>query len=102
MASMPETILATLPGTSDRERVVVVMVQSQTGSHVEIRQQSWGEGFGWYTQSSVQLEPQQVAGLRQSLGLGGAFSQVRVSPFPASAPARAGGFTPRVVHADSA
>lgn len=102
MPSLPETVLATLPGNSDRERVLVALVQGETGSHVEIRQQSWGEGYGWFTQSSVQLEPQQVAGMRQALGLGGAFSQVKVSPFPASQPKRSGGFTPRVVHADSA
>jgi hypothetical protein len=102
MPALPETVLATLPGASDRERVLVVMAQGADGSHVEIRQQSWGEGYGWFTQSTVQLEPSQVAGMRQALGLGGAFSQVRVSAFPASGPKRAGGFTPRVVHADSA
>ncbi len=102
MPSLPETVLATLPGTSDRERVLVVMCQAAAGSHVEIRQQSWGEGLGWYTQSSVQLEPQQVAGMRQALGLGGSFGKVKVSPFAASGPQRSNGFTPRVVHADSA
>lgn len=40
--------------------------------------------------------------MRQALGLGGAFAKVKVSPFAATAPKRAGGFTPRVVHADSA
>jgi hypothetical protein len=102
MPSLPETVLATLPGAADCERVLVVMVQTADGSHVEIRQQSWGEGFGWFTQNSVHLEPHQVAGMRQALGLGGAFGQVRVSPFAASGPARSGGFTPRIVHADSA
>jgi hypothetical protein len=94
-----ELILATLPGASDREQVVVCHVQTAEGSRVELRQQSWGEGLGWFTQSSVQLEPHQVAGLRQSLGLGGAFATVRMSAFPAAEPKR-GGFTPRVVHAD--
>lgn len=102
MPSLPETVLATLPGASDRDRVLVVLCQATGGSHVEIRQQSWGEGLGWYTQSSVQLEPQQVAGMRQALGLGGSFGKVQVSAFPASEPARKGGFTPRIVHADSA
>ena len=102
MPSLPETILATLPGASDRDRVLVVLCQAAGGTHVEIRQQSWGEGLGWYTQSSVQLEPQQVAGMRQALGLGGAFAKVKVSPFAATGPTRSNGFTPRVVHADSA
>ncbi|HTN77721.1 MAG TPA: hypothetical protein VL096_20830 [Pirellulaceae bacterium] len=101
MQSRPETVLATLPGSSDRERLVVVLAHSASGStQVELRQQSWGEGLGWYTQSSVQLEPSQVAGLRQSLGLGGSFAQVRTAAFPASGPKKLNGFTPRVVHGD--
>lgn len=102
MPSLSETVLATLPGTSDTDRLVVVLTAANGTSQVHLRQQSWGEGLGWYTQSSVQLDPQQVAGLRQVLGLGGAFSKVKVSAFPASGPQRPGGFTPRVVHADSA
>lgn len=103
MHSRPETVLATLPSSSDRERVLVVLCHAPSGNtQLELRQQSWGEGLGWYTQSSVQLEPEQVASLRQSLGLGGNFAKVRVTPFAASAPAKASGFTPRVVHADSA
>jgi hypothetical protein len=97
----PETLLATLPGESDRERVMVVMVVTASGSQVEIRQQSWGDGLGWFTQSTVQLEPEQIGGLRQALGLGGSLGKVRMSAFPAE-PRRAGGFVPRVVHADSA
>lgn len=102
MPAAAETVLATLPGSSDRDRVLVVLAMTAEGSCVEIRQQSWGEGLGWYTQNSVQLEPHQVAGMRQALGLGGAFAQVRVSAFPTSGPTRNNGFTPRVVHADSA
>lgn len=49
--------------------MVVVMVNVPgAGSHLELRQQSWGEGIGWFTQSSVQLEPGQVADLRGVLG----------------------------------
>lgn len=108
MHSRPETVLATLPSSSDRERLVVVLSHAPDGStQLELRQQSWGDGLGWFTQSSVQLEPEQVAGLRQSLGmstskLGGEFTKVRVKPFAASTPAKARGFTPRVIHADSA
>jgi hypothetical protein len=102
MPARPETILATLPGADDHEQLVVVLAQAENGAtHIELRQQSWGEGLGWYNQSSVQLEPSQVAGLRQTLGLGGAFSKVRTPAFAAHAPARAGGFIPRVIHADA-
>jgi hypothetical protein len=101
MPAIPETLLATLPGTDDRQQLLVVLVMGENGgTHVELRQQSWGEGLGWYNQGTVRLEPAQVAGLRQSLGLGGSFSQVRTTAFPAAAPAKARGFVPRVVHAD--
>lgn len=100
MQPRPETVLATLPGSSDRDRLLVVLCQADHGSQVELRQQSWGEGLGWYTQGTVHLEPSQVAGLRQSLGLGGSFAQVRTTAFPASAPKKSNGFVPRVVHGD--
>ena len=96
-----ETVLATLPGTSDRERLVVVLAADAAGgTQVELRQQSWGEGLGWYTQNSVQVEPSQVAGLRQSLGLGGAFAQIRTPAFAPASPRKPGGFVPRIVHSD--
>ncbi|MEQ8788068.1 MAG: hypothetical protein RIC55_17300 [Pirellulaceae bacterium] len=49
------------------------------GSHLELRQQSYAESLGWYTQSSVKIEPQQVAELRNSLGIGGPSGKIRVS-----------------------
>lgn len=101
MQTNRETVLATLPGTNDRERLVVVLTSGGSAtSLVELRQQSWGEGLGWYTQNTMQVEPSQVAGLRQSLGLGGAFAQVKTPAFAPAAPRRAGGFVPRVVHGD--
>ena len=35
---------------------------------MELRQQSFSAGLGWFTQSTVQLEPGQVAALRNALG----------------------------------
>jgi hypothetical protein len=64
-----ETTLTTLPGSVENERLLVVLVQSAgAGSRMELRQQSFGEGIGWFTQSSVTLEPGQVAGLKNALG----------------------------------
>jgi len=71
--SKTEIVLSTLPGTSERERMVVVLIQAPgTGSFVELRQQSFGDGIGWFTQSSVSMEPHQVAELRSVLGTSGA------------------------------
>jgi len=64
-----ETNLAMLPGLSDDERLLVVLCQlAEGGSLLELRQQSRGEGVGWFTQSSVRIEPEQVALLRNALG----------------------------------
>ena len=92
-----ETILSTLPSVRDGERVVVVMVQPPGhGSHLELRQQSWGEGVGWFTQSSVQLEPGQVADLRGVLGS-------TAAPLPKSyRRPQTAGWQPKVVQAETA
>jgi hypothetical protein len=65
-----ETVLAELPGASDVERVLLVhKVQgSHRQSEIELRQQSWAPGIGWFTQSSVHLSPEQVGSLRIALG----------------------------------
>jgi len=92
-----ETTLAILAGSSETERVVLILVMTTAGSLVELRQQSWGEGVGWFTQSSVQLEPAQVAELKQRLGAASG-AGIRGS----AGRSRSGGFVPRVVHAESA
>ena len=33
-------------------------------------QQSWADGIGWFSQSSVEIDPSQLPMLRQALGLG--------------------------------
>lgn len=99
-----ETILSTIPGSSTDEQLVVVMCRSvERDSYIEIRQQSWGEGIGWFTQSTVKMEPHQVGQLRNTLGHTPANSRppaFKLPPrFNTVAP---DGFTPRIVWADSA
>src|SRR3954447_8534590 len=101
--SLPlETVLTTIP-SSETERLLVVLLQSpEAGSRIELRQQSFSTGIGWFTQSTVQLEPGQVAALRNALGTtGGAGRTVNRLPpeFSTMAPPT---WQPRVVHADSA
>lgn len=95
-----ETILSTLPSCDDAERMIVVLVQNAAeGNVLELRQQSFGEGIGWFTQSSVRLEPTQVAALRNTLGAG---SRTQASlPREFNRVDRAA-WQPRVLHADSA
>jgi hypothetical protein len=98
--SRQETVLSTIPA-SESERLLVVLVQSpDVGSRMELRQQSFSNGIGWFTQSSVQLEAGQVAALRNALGTSG---QRPARPLPREfAKISAAAWEPRVVRADSA
>jgi hypothetical protein len=104
MTQPTETVLTTIPAGIETERLLVVLVQSADhASRMELRQQSFSKGLGWFTQSTVQLEPGQVAALRNSLGTttGGAAKKTARLPREYSTIAPAA-WQPRVVHADSA
>jgi hypothetical protein len=101
MMPLPETVLTTIPA-SDVERLLVVLVHSpEHSSRMELRQQSFSKGIGWFTQSTVQLEPGQVAALRNALGSSGGQRTVNRLPreFSTIAPPA---WQPKVVQADSA
>lgn len=68
--SRRETILNELPGDRVDQRLLVVHVveSASLASAIELQQQSWADGLGWYTQSTVRLSPDQLAGLRSLLG----------------------------------
>ncbi len=87
-----ETLLAELPGSDELHRVIVVHRADRTGTQIEMRQQSWGEGVGWFTQSSIALDPHQFSQLRQ---LGGLVPQRRAAALPRTS-------TLRVLRAESA
>ena len=103
---MNETVLNTLAGSSENERLQVTLCHDTTrGSRVELRQQSWGEGVGWFTQSKVELLPHQIGDLRGTLG--GSVRPLPTAPAPtASLPTvsrpNSGSFVPRIVRAESA
>jgi len=100
-----ETVLTTLPAQAETERLLLVLVQPAEGaSRVELRQQSFSGTIGWFTQSTVQLEPGQVAALRNALGL---TPQAKTAKAAARLPREfskvpPAAWQPRVVHADSA
>jgi hypothetical protein len=96
-----ETVLTTLPSSSETERLLLVLVQSaEATSRIELRQQSFSRSIGWFTQSTVHLEPSQVAALRNALGITGGKSIARLPrEFSTVKPAA---WQPKVVHADSA
>ena len=101
MSHPTETIVTTIPAAVENERLLVVLVQcAEHGSRMELRQQSFSNGLGWFTQSTVQLEPGQVAALRNSLGSTAGRPASRLPrEYSTIAPAA---WQPRVVHADSA
>ena len=96
-----ETVLTTLPSATETERLLLVLVQpADAGSRVELRQQSFSKSIGWFTQSTVHMEPGQVAALRSALGMTVGKSTSRLPrEFSTVTPAA---WQPRVVHADSA
>jgi hypothetical protein len=63
-----ESVRAIIDGPSETERLILVWCHAPgQGSRLELRQQSWGEGIGWFTQQSIPLAPEQVAELRYAL-----------------------------------
>jgi hypothetical protein len=101
MSVASETVLSAV-SASETERLLVVLINSPDhGSRMELRQQSFSAGIGWFTQSTVRLEPGQVAALRNALGATGGQRGTNRLPreFSTIAPPT---WQPRVVHADSA
>jgi hypothetical protein len=97
MKDCQDVVLAVLEGSLENERTLLVHCRAKNDSSlIELRQQSWGDGVGWFTQSSVQLEPDQVSQLRLALGTPKAKStRERIV-------SNNGHFVPRLVTADSA
>lgn len=92
-----ECLLATLPAADPNEQTLVVLINDPaTGSRISLRQQSWGEGVGWFTQKTIDLDSEQVRQFRGILGT--ASPQVSVG----TAPRSTRGFPYRLVHPESA
>ena len=64
---------------------------------MELHEQSWTDGIGWFTQSRVRVDSTQLPFIRQALGDGSPAMKM-----PSPRPAKAAGLGLRVVHADSA
>lgn len=64
-----ETILNVFPSTDDLNRLVVAVQQEDgdTSSRLVLRQETFAEDVGWFVQSCVAIEPEQVAGLKMAL-----------------------------------
>jgi hypothetical protein len=94
-----DIVLSTISGATDKDRLLVVLSNEAGESRLELRQQSFGDGIGWFTQSTVALEPGQVAELRSALGTGGNRGP---SPLPKSfRRAEQPAWQPRIIRADA-
>jgi hypothetical protein len=103
MKAQDETIFSVIDGYTPDERLLLVLVQPPGGSsRIELRQQSWADGVQWYTQSSICLQPQQVAALRGALGGASVCCQQAANRLTGVCPAVPAKHRLRVVQADSA
>ena len=78
-----ETILNVFPTSDDQRRLVIAVEQvgDSVASRLVLRQETFAEDVGWFVQSSVAIEPEQVAGLKMALSAQstGGFSEPPVS-----------------------
>lgn len=62
-----QTVIAEIPGSTRNEQLIVCLVESGgRGWKVELLDQRWAEGIGWYNQKVIDLEPAQWRALQQS------------------------------------
>ena len=90
-----EQILSTITADNEYSRLQVVLSCDAAGERtLELRQQSWGKGVGWYRQHTLQLGPAEAEALLQTLRTGAwrkraGRSGGKVIPFPGCVPGTA-------------
>ena len=63
-----ETILNVFPSADEENRLVVAIEQeSNASSRLVLRQETYSDDVGWFVQSRICVEPEQVAGLKMAL-----------------------------------
>src|SRR5215211_7064521 len=64
------TVLATLAGSAPYQRLLVALEQRGDGRlAIELREQHYAEGIGWFDQRTMSLDPRQFRQLQAALGL---------------------------------
>lgn len=75
------TILATLDGSAPYQRVQVALVQRRDGRlAVDLCEQHYADGIGWFDQRSMALDPRQLRQLAAALALNPAALQALNEP----------------------
>jgi hypothetical protein len=81
------TILATLPGSAPFQRLEVALEQRPDGRLViDLRDQHFAEGIGWFDQRRMTLDPRQFQQLQAVLGLKSAALDAAAQEMPATIP----------------
>ena len=64
------TVLATIAGSAPFQRLQVALVQRRDGRlSIDLREQHYAEGIGWFDQRALELDPRQFQQLQAVLGL---------------------------------
>ncbi len=64
------TVLATLGGRAPAQRLQVSLVHADDGRLlIDLREQHYAEGIGWFDQRRLELDPRQFQQLQAVLGL---------------------------------
>ncbi len=114
-----EVVLSVIPGENPHQRILIVSRNAtpvpevacddvlkfekaeKPAATIEIKQQSWGDSVGWFTQHTISVHESQLATLRASLGVATAVVRPE-KPEPRTVTPQTAGWTPRVINADSA
>lgn len=68
-----ETIVNVFPSSDENRRLVIAVEQlPNSASRLVLRQETFSSDVGWFVQSQVAIEPEQVPALKMSLGRAGA------------------------------
>jgi hypothetical protein len=63
------TVLATLEGSAPHQRMQVALGQRADGGlTIDLREQHYAEGIGWFDQRTMELDPRQFRQLQAVLG----------------------------------
>ena len=81
------TELAAIPGRTRNEQILVCLDASQEGVwKIQLHEQRWAEGIGWYDQKVIELEPAQWRRLQQLVASPALARRVESDVPPATVP----------------
>jgi len=81
------TVLATIAGSAPHQRLQVALTQRGDGGLViDLRDQHYAEGIGWFDQRTLALDPRQFRQLQAILGLKSAMLAASEDEIPATIP----------------